>query len=501
MADCFADLNDRFWPFLSKRSWSAAVLSRSNLDGRRCEPIAGIGVPRHLRTAVLQLLVLTASFPTLGQEQVAGPAPATGETSATVSTLVQQFQNPVATLRDRQAAMNSLAGMGRVAVDAIPALERELSNSRSELAYAAYQALGAIRSEPPLDQVFILASGPPIFLQRQGFGAFQAVQQGIVPKDQAIPLLREVLKTNPPRAELIMALETIRGLRPDDPETIRMLLDWLESNDKLAAWTASAGLTNALTTHAQVMDILAAALIAKDRPEKVVLEAAKVLGRYGARAAPYAPAIVQALCDGAGKTNNLWASACLHVVRQIGPDAATTAPALAGLLPETAPTYKGMESFFARNVRRDILLTLAEIGVPKEAIPTIIDELSNAWTPDMVAAAARAAGALLSDQEKVVPFLRMALARTGLGAPVSLDSLATRAPRSPVAWTSPYLEIINALVRIGPPARAAVPVLKIRAMDRVRPSAYGLPHYQQEAYKAVLILSQYNQATKSSGGL
>jgi hypothetical protein len=220
------------------------------------------------------------------------------------------------------------------------------------------------------------------------------------------------------------------------------------------------------------------------------LQNQKAAGQLRTMAAlpPYASAMAEALRRSTGTNNFRRVGAYLHVLRAIGPEAAQVAPALAKLLPETAPIYQGLLPFYARSIRRYLLLTLSDIGVPPEAVPVIIDEPNAALEPPTIAAAARAAGRIGTAPDQVVPFLKRALSEKGLDVAVRLETIEVKTPRFNGTETSPYLEIIRALEQLGPAAKDAIPVLRTRARDAVRHSGYSLP-YQQEAARVAEKLS------------
>jgi len=166
---------------------------------------------------------------------------------------------------------------------------------------------------------------------------------------------------------------------------------------------------------------------------------------------------------------------------------------LTSLLAIDAPIYQDRTRFSSMFIRKYVLLTLTDIGITSEAIPAIIDELSNAAHLENVAAAARAAGALPERQEVVVPYLagvltRMRLPKDAHALDLNTIGLTRFSPDTPV--TSLPLEVIRALVRIGSAAKSSVPVLRARAQDPAMSSPdYYLP-YQAEAARAADILSK-----------
>jgi hypothetical protein len=308
----------------------------------------------------------------------------------------------------------------------------------------------------------------------------------VVSREEALPLLRAVLTNHPPAAQHLMALETMGDLRPGDAESVRVLLGSVASPNEVIWTNAAVALSKVSLAEPRLMDVLARALVWK--PDRVAIEAARVLARFGPRAAPYVPVMLEVLQRDEGTNNFRRVGAYLHVLRAIGPAGAAAGLGLTRFLSEDAVVYRGLEPFYAKSIRRYLLLTLGDVGAPPQAIPVIIDEMSNALEPATIAAAARAAGALTAEQEKVVPYLKQALARKGLDAGVELETIEFRTARFSSEATSPYLEIIRALERIGPAAKDAVAVLRARAKDPARRSGY-CPPYQQEAARVAEKLS------------
>lgn len=421
------------------------------------------------------------------------PAALSAEARAeSVAALLHDLQGGLLMPRARVATIAELGKLGPAAAPAIAALESELTNPMAEVASGAFKALGAIRNEPPLDRAALLRGGTrladasEILRGRNSFRAFQGLRA--LPGEEALKLLRDALKNDVPLAQQVMALEEIARLDPADPDTIGAVLPSLASPHGLIMSNAVAALARAPMDDAGVREALAGAL--SWHSDQAAVETAKLLARSAPAAAACVPKVIAALKQGTGRTDFRRLGAYMLLLRVAGREASAPAvPVLVGFLSETAPIYQGRDPFFAKSVRRYVLITLADLGAPPEAIPVIIDEMTNALESATIAAAARAAGAVTSGQEKVVPHLKRALARRGLDSGVRLDTIEVKTMPPPPLDTSPYLEIIRALTRLGAPAKSALPELAVRARDPVRRSAQ-FPPYQQAAARAAIELSK-----------
>ena len=417
----------------------------------------------------------------------------TQATAEAAETLLQDLQKPLLMQRARVATLVELAKIGPAATAAIPALEAELTNHTAEIAFEAFKALGAIRNEPPLDrpafqrnEAAVLGDVHQLFRGRSAFRAFQGVQS--LPAAEALRLLREALKNDLPLPQQVMALVELARLGPSDPDSLGAILPSLGSTHGLVMSNAIAALARAPLEDPRVLETLAGVL--SWHSDQAAVETAKLLARSVPAATACVSKVVAALQQATGRTDFRRLGAYLLLLRVAGREASAPAvPVLVGFLSETSPVYQGREPFFAKSVRRYVLITLGDLGAPPEAIPVIIDELTNPLEPATIAAAARAAGAVTGGREKVVPFLRRALARRGLDSGVRLDTIEVKTTPPLPLDTSPYLEIIHALTRLGPSAKAAMPELAMRARDPARHSLL-VPPYQQAAARAAVELSK-----------
>jgi HEAT repeat protein len=406
--------------------------------------------------------------------------------SAAVTALSERLQSD-GPRRVEVATVAALGGIGAGAGDALPVLERELTSPDAEIALAAWRAMGAIRNEPPLQDDRLAEGGAALFAGREGFRAFQGLQESRLPRERRLRLLHAVLRSPPPVPERIVAIEALGALGPSDPMSAKLLLEAIDAPQHAVAVAGGAALQRLSPTDPRTLDVLVAALSGKS--ERVMLGAAQAVARFGAAAAPAVPPVVRALRRSAGQTDHRLIGAYLDILRAVGPPAHAAVPVLTGMLAEHALVYQGRQSQPALAVRSYVLLTLADVGITVHAIPTIIDVLANEQSVRMIAAGARAAGALPDGQESVVPFLLRLLERGFADSVISLSPIETTFFVPQPLRTSGRLEVIRALERIGPPARGAVPLLRARAADPpIRSTFY--PAYQGEAARVAAVLSR-----------
>src|SRR5262249_5288313 len=133
--------------------------------------------------------------------------------------------------------------------------------------------------------------------------------------------------------------------------------------------------------------------------------------KYGPKASPAVPALVEALKQANVRISTHQIGAYLDALRAIGPGARPAADPIVELLSERPPLYKNQEAFLAHYLQAYFLVTLADIGVPDGAKPYILDFLNNSdiGTTHAYAAAARTAGALAPKLPEAIPGLMRAL--------------------------------------------------------------------------------------------
>jgi HEAT repeat protein len=214
-------------------------------------------------------------------------------------------------------------------------------------------------------------------------------------------------------------------------------------------------------------------------------EAARFLKPYGEKAASAAAALTEALkvCDRSKPLRRI--ANYVEALRAIGPEAAIGRPALLEMLSESSPIYNRRDEREVHAFRAFILITLTDIGMPVEALPHILDYLNNA-EPEMqftFAAGARAAGSLGTDANEAITLLQRALQLSFSDGAVYFDNFDAVLSGSG-RQTSARIEAIKALERIGSPAKALIPQIRVFAGSAGDATNY-LPSCKEAAAQAI----------------
>lgn len=162
--------------------------------------------------------------------------------------------------------------------------------------------------------------------------------------------------------------------------------------------------------------------------------------------------------------------ACLDALRHMKTKAAAAAPAVMRLLEEQSPVYRNLNKHDVDHLRAFLLVTLADIGVPGEALPFVVSSLASGEGSMTLeyAGAARAAGALGPYAKEAVPFLLRPLRQAmpqGLIAFEKFDSNTS----STRQYTTCQVEALRALRQIGPAAQSAAAAVRA-FLERPLPS-------------------------------
>ena len=193
------------------------------------------------------------------------------------------------------------------------------------------------------------------------------------------------------------------------------------------------------------------ARLLSDKRALVRRQAAVLLKRLGPKAVAAVPTLCQVLQEADGKTESADVAAYLDALRGMGSAGRGAADTIATLLPERSHLYRDRDKLGVSRLRAYLLLTLADIGVPKSSIPHLIDALANVdphATAFEVGAAVRAAGSLESSGRTLAVYLLAAIERPLIDDRFSLERYEPVHPASEA--TSVRLEVVRSLGRIRP---------------------------------------------------
>jgi cytochrome oxidase Cu insertion factor (SCO1/SenC/PrrC family) len=143
-------------------------------------------------------------------------------------------------------------------------------------------------------------------------------------------------------------------------------------------------------------------------------------------------------------------------VARRGPDAVGT---LVSMLAEQGPMFAGRGTNEAERLRGYILASFETAGLPREAVPFVLEELETGGTPYTVAAAARALGGATEIPGEAPRLLVGAIARLRGGDEVVSFEQFGPMPTSADAVTA-ITELARRLALLGPLARSALADLR-----------------------------------------
>lgn len=210
----------------------------------------------------------------------------------------------------------------------------------------------------------------------------------------------------------------------------------------------------------------------------------------GPAAAATVPALSDLLARSDGATDHLLLASGLDVLRSLGPRAAPAAETLSSLLPHRHKLYKGRDKLLVVRLRAYILVTLSEIGFPSSALPALLDTLAHVderMTALEVGAAVRAAGSLGARGCELAPYLLDTLAERLSEEEFSLERYEPQFP--PHEATTVQLEAIRSLGRVcSAEEQQVLTTLRQFAEDR---GQGGLdPRATREAQRALKLIQR-----------
>jgi hypothetical protein len=408
------------------------------------------------------------------------------------ATLAGELQKtPAARLELKCALVDAIGSMGPVASEHRAVLESELAAPSGRLQFKAVQALANIAPSSSvglerLQERHLLQTGAPGMLLR----SLDQVHEGDVVGRKAAAAWVASCGATTPRHRKCLALEAAHRAGLRDRAVLGLALDALKDDDEYVNAYGTRVLSKidkaaATESVAMLADSLAS-------PSSVVrMAVAETLGRLGPAAAPATAGLAKALVASNSRTPEPEIGLYLETLKAIGPGARSSAETLVSLLPEDSAMLRDRPKLRVYHIRGFIMVTLAAVGVPDSALPFILETLANTPKnmPYPYAAAARAAAGLGTKARVTVPYLLRALNGELTDDFLTFERLTYH--RSGTGeYTSCMIETIRALARIGPEARAAVPLLESLTRRTAIPTdgqerLYRRPSVPEEAIKAL----------------
>ncbi len=413
--------------------------------------------------------------------------------SETVTKLLSQVGSSG---RELSALLLEVVGSaGEAAEPVVPALRKFLNAREALVQYYAFEALQKLDRSPVIGE--------------QAAHYHAALRLARLEQDtNAVDLLARSLaaleEPNSPGYLRGVALQKLVSAG-DDPKAVRAVLNSVGNSDLFISELAANLLAKMNVIGRAGVDVLAAGLSHADG--RVRLHSALALRRMGPNAVSAAPAITNLMCEAnAGRAAIRETGVCLDVLRALGSNAAPAGAAIAALLPENCAVYRNVEKHEVDRFRGFLFATLAEIGVPREALPFIADALANSDNRMSYgfAGAARAAGASGQAATELLPHLVRPLEKDAPQDFLSFSEFDSHFVAGG-EYTTCQVESLRALRRIGPPARSAAPIVRAflnRAVDWIAssPGAKGMPKPKVEAQETLAALEAQDTRTAQLNG-
>jgi len=424
-----------------------------------------------------------------------------GDKSAATPALLAIACDPKADEICRALAVRVL-GTTQIESATIGKLAEQIGTGSKEFSALLLEIIGGAgeQAKPVVSALRKQLSAPEALVQYYAYEALQKLDAA--EQQEASNYLAVVDNPNSPGYLRAIALQKLLS-QGEDPKAVRAVIDSVGHPDSFISELAG----NVL----QRMDGISSAGVAAlgsglDHGDaRVRVQSAVALRRLGTNAFSAIPSITDLLRQAVkGEARVRETGICLDILRAQGTNATPASGAVAALLPEQSPIYRNVQKHEVDRFRGFVFFTLAEIGVPKEAVPFVADALANSdeRMSYAFAGAARAAGALQADAAQLVPHLVRPLEKDTPQDVLDFDEFeAHSATRG--EYTTGQIEILRALRRIGPPARSALPVVRAfesRAVDWIT-SADGpkrIPRVSDEARQTLAVLESTRTAQLQS---
>lgn len=405
--------------------------------------------------------------------------------------IVERLGAPASDDSQNRAVMGALIRMAPVVPkSALPTIIKFREHRWTDVCLDAYELAGKVLNleRPSLDKLkameFIDWQGSP----DQGYAILAAIREAGPQAEPAMPLLVELLSTNPPVYLQCAVLETLAKVKTGHPRIISALLDGMVHNDPVLRNSAIVALRQVDLKAPPSVRAMAKGLRHADPKVRyyaaVNLRSWDQLGKLTrAGLAEMLPPLLENLREVNADVSPGLLEVYVQLLRHFGPDAAPVAEPLLKIYTSEA-YFKNQTPADAARRRGWILATLGNVGVPASARSLVLEALKSDPVSELdsgflFTAAARAIGTFGPEAREAVPLLLPLLQAD------PQSNLVFDITWSAKSYTTPRVEAMRALARIGPDAKEALPLLKDLAARKPGPAGSIDAIVPQEARRAI----------------
>jgi hypothetical protein len=389
-----------------------------------------------------------------------------------------------------------VVGTTRMNPDTVALLVQQLSQAGKELRIILLEVI-ATSGRAGIGLVSDLKrylDAPQAAVQFHAFRAIEQIEETSSGKHPEIDPLDVLKNPKTPGYLTCAALLDLAAAAPAPPEATEAVLRKVGDSDPFISELAVNVLRKVRHFGTQDLAVLERGVLSSN--PNVRLRSMLQIRDLGPGAGPALNTLMDALrraaVDGAPPRE---VGACLDAIRSIGTNAAPAANVMVQLLDEKSPIYRNAQKHEVHRLRGFLLATLAETGVPKEALPVIMGALANSDQRSSVefAGAARAAGGLGTHARQAAPFLVRALEERIDDDIIAFDRFEAHDSPGNAEYTTCQIEALRALRRIGPtdePAVRAVrafleqPLPEVEATNAFR----RIPNLRSEAGQTLAVI-------------
>jgi hypothetical protein len=443
-------------PELPKDTNAVALLFSARSERLREWTLRSLGETPGDNTPMIPALLEIVANPAAERELRALAARVIGTANLdtrTVATLMDTMRNADSELQ--MILLEVVAKSGRAGVPFIPELKRYLNAPAAAVQFYAFRAAEQIERDAKLngdvsgDAHYAKALETVRFYETREPSPDAIRSSALAAKDARVPKYLTCLG--------LLHLSTAPG---PDHDTVDAVLESIAQTDPFVSELAANVLDSFQQFDGQSVRVLSRGLSHSNA--NVRLHAALALKKSGPAEPQTLPDLIASLNRaGAGGGTAGELGACLDALRTFGTNGAMAAPALKRLLEEQSAVYRNLSKHEVDRVRAFLLVTLADVGIPVEALPFVVSSLASAdrWMTMEFAAAARAAATLGTNAVAAVPLLVRPLQEPVQEQPITFEKFDSHFS-STRDYTTSQVEVLRALRQMGRAAEAAAPAVR-----------------------------------------